>query len=68
MIEHKYIEVASGAYLCDFLPPEYAEWSDDELYEWVEDNLWEPLEYMSGQRVWEAIEAHALCIERLCNG
>ena len=67
MIEYKYIEAACGAYLCDFPPPECVEWSNEEMYAWIEDNLWEPLDGFSGQRIWEAIEAHALCIERLCN-
>ena len=67
MIEYKYIALASGAYLCESLPPVYVEWTEEFLYAWIEDNAWEPLVNTDGARIWDAIDSLAWCIERFCN-
>ena len=53
----RFVRAASGHYLCDQYPENYAELSEDELLDFIGDNLWEPFEYSNACDVAEYIDS-----------
>jgi hypothetical protein len=63
MTYNEIVNLASGSFLCDVIPDDFYEYSDDKQNAWLEANAWEPFEYWEGQRIWKVIDAHASAIQ-----
>ena len=47
----------SGHFLCQHLPDDWTDWSEEKLDKFFEDNVWEPLEYWPVNDVYELIDS-----------
>ena len=65
---HKHIARASSHFLCESLPDNWQEMSDDELDQFLTTYAWEPFEYWPTDDVWELIDSLALEIQNIVEG
>jgi hypothetical protein len=49
----------SGQYLSDYLPDDWQDMEDEDLWYWMEENNWEPFQHYSGEEVFKLIEQTA---------
>tara|TARA_Y100001951_G_C11159585_1_gene193992 strand:+ start:187 stop:429 length:243 start_codon:yes stop_codon:yes gene_type:complete len=55
---------ASGHYLTEHFPPEFADWEEDKVDKFIDEHRWEPFEYHQTEDVWELIEHLAWSVRR----
>ena len=53
---------ASSHFLTETLPPEYKDWSDEELDDFVDDNRWEPFEHHPTNEIINLIDSLAFSV------
>jgi len=58
----------SGHFLSENLPEDWHEMSEDELIAFIEENTWEPLEYCSGDEIFESIFTLVEDVELIIEG
>ena len=58
------IQLSSKTFLCEEIPDDFFDMSDDDQDNFIESNAWQPFEYWDGTDLYEVIAVHADCIER----
>lgn len=59
MTKNEAYQKAAGEHLTDYLPDNWEEMEEDELFLFLEEHAWEPFEYYTGSRIWEMITESA---------
>jgi hypothetical protein len=60
-----YFREASNFYLCNPLPEDYNDMTDEQLYTFLEENAWEPFEYWLGEKLEGEIYSLECAMERI---
>ena len=58
---------ASGHYLTEHFPEEFAEWEEEEVDEFIEDHIWAGVEGYPPSYVWEQIDHLAWSVRNYIN-